>query len=467
MTRAVFEFSGTLTALSPLHAGTGGFRKLTHAVTGKDGANEPPEVLAIARDARGLPYLPGTTIKGLVRRLVERQFAADEAARQELLGVIKSDGKGRMGAMLARGATMMGDPPDASAMPFADKVSNPQDEGLLGAGVFIAARTSIDRASGTAAEGRLFHMEMAAPGARFKICLIVETRGELALERASSLAAKLAAALHLLTGEQGVNAGKGQADGFGALRLDAGSVKVLRRSLSADGSMARKDAADIWQKRTRVSAAPAKHRAPLVLVCDGPFLVIDSSVKSKKGQRAEDDESAQINPQRLKAELPLLMGTSVSGVLRNRARWLEGVKQLRAGAAVSGIDPHDAIIAGRSEVNSLTAVQRLFGVTGFRGLLTIKKLEVVSAKPWEVTSVKLDRFSGAPADNALFKTAAFIGARIKLELELEERPGLSFGDDAHVQLFEDLAEDIRKHGLRLGHGGNKGFGWFKAEGGRP
>jgi hypothetical protein len=205
----------------------------------------------------------------------------------------------------------------------------------------------------------------------------------------------------------------------------------------------------------------------LRLVCEGPFLVIDASKKPKAGESREG-EQPHISPQSWNDRLPMLLGTSLSGVLRARARWLAMRAALKDGAderQIKQIDPDDFQLPGKESIPRLSCVQRLFGVTGFRGRLAIKGLRVSEAAPWDVTSVKLDRFTGGPIDNALFTTRAFLGAKLGLDLAIEERPS-KLPEEARKtdhDLFVMLLADIRRNGLVLGHGGNKGFGWFRHE----
>lgn len=109
-------------------------------------------------------------------------------------------------------------------------------------------------------------------------------------------------------------------------------------------------------------------------------------------------------------------------------------------------------------------------------LLHIKRCDVSEGEPFEITSVKLDRFTGGPVDNALFTTGAFTGVRLKLELALTRRRSFEpergspparkpdfepTADD--LDLFKLLCDDIEKNGLDLGSGSSKGFGWFVKE----
>jgi hypothetical protein len=85
------------------------------------------------------------------------------------------------------------------------------------------------------------------------------------------------------------------------------------------------------------------------------------------------------------------------------------------------------------------------------------------AKEYEITSVKLDHFSGAPIDKALFTTRAVTGAQLSLNLALRDRGGHGTPGEKDKKLFKELVKDIEDNGLMLGHGTSKGFGWFECQ----
>jgi hypothetical protein len=81
-----------------------------------------------------------------------------------------------------------------------------------------------------------------------------------------------------------------------------------------------------------------------------------------------------------------------------------------------------------------------------------------AARARSFTSVALDRFSGAPIDQALFATRAFVGTRLAIVLRLDAR------EEAASEAFvERLIQDLKDDPLDLGHGSAKGFGWFGVE----
>ncbi len=420
MAKTRYEITGELESLTPLHVGNGNFRDLASAA--RDG--ECPGVAEIIRDVSGAPYLSGTTLKGLLRRLAEA-LPNNQDQVDRLFGEIKDDGQGRMGAVLVRGAPRTGVVSDTSAAPYARDA---------GAGIFVAARTSIDPASGTAKDSTLFFQEMVAARTRFEFRTLIESRDE---NGADDLALGLIAILNRLTAADGQAVGKGQADGFGRLRLDPDKVRITRHVLGSQGEFVSTDRTALWTGRQPIPGGK-EWSSDLTLRCDGPFVIMDASAKPQRGEGEGKDGKPQLASQRLGEKLPLVLGTSISGALRARAGWL-------------------AALAGTSEL-----IPSVFGTTGQRGRLAIDRLNVAEAEPWEVTSVKLDRHSGAPVDNALFTTATFLGVSMELRLRFDLRDQQA-PSAPELALLATLVEDIRLNGLQLGHGGNKGFGWFVAE----
>jgi CRISPR/Cas system CSM-associated protein Csm3 (group 7 of RAMP superfamily) len=475
--RVIYDVKATIKLLSPLHVGSG--RSVTiDTVVGKAGSNLAPEVAGIVRDGKHLPYLPGTTIKGLLRRLAKAKAGVDA---DSLFGRIKSDGDGIPGSITVFGARCMA-APDIADAPF---VAGAEQQ--LGRGVFVAARTRIDPESGTAGDHTLFHQEMVANGTTFELRLRIDARARIndhdlvgaarddhglqtaravrtdrdVSQDASEVLQDLLGVLHELCAEDGRAIGKGQADGFGRVKLAPESIVVTGRALQSNGAFA---AFTPTYPRSIAAEAAAE---PLRFVCKGPFLVVDASKRVKPGDNPEG-ERPHISPQSWRERLPMLLGSSVSGALRARARWLAMRQLLRAGkndGEIRATDPEDFLYRKDTSVGGLSSVQRLFGVAGFRGRLGIARLRVHEATPWDVTSVKLDRFTGGPVDNALFKTRGFLGVVFDLVLALEQRPtGLGAQQRADDEtLFDDILADIRANGLILGHGGNKGFGWFSCE----
>jgi hypothetical protein len=88
---------------------------------------------------------------------------------------------------------------------------------------------------------------------------------------------------------------------------------------------------------------------------------------------------------------------------------------------------------------------------------------MAAGSPVEITSEALDQFSMAPLDGALFTTRAFVGCEFSVHLGLDRRRTVTAADET---FFRELVDDATDNGLMLGHGTNKGFGWFAVSGER-
>ena len=214
--RVRYVMTGELELLSPLHLGTGDFRQfkeLALDVKKSEAESASPDVAAILRNDKDEPFLSGTSIKGLLRRIGEAILPAERCAR--LFGEIGSEGRGRRGVVLVRGSEQVR-AADATGMPYRALGGE-----RLGAGVFIAARTRIDGASGTAQNNALFFQEMVAAGAHFALSLTIDCRTSTCSDdEQGSILADLAGVLGRLSDAEGWAIGRGQADGQGRIRRD-------------------------------------------------------------------------------------------------------------------------------------------------------------------------------------------------------------------------------------------------------
>ncbi len=458
MSRVRYEITATLHVLSPLHLGSGGARSITN-LRGAGDNTPPPDVAAIARDGKGTPYLPAPSIKGVLRREAESLFGHKDNGVKSLFGTIRRDSgataeDGRKGLVDFRGASASHLPPVREA-PYADRATGGDiAQGALGPGVFVLARTAIDHATGTAADHRLFFREAVAPGVQFPLRADIDLRGrEADPDRQQQPLNDFLAVLARLAAEEGVSFGASQADGDGRLRLDPASLVVRRRHLAKDGTFAA-ETFPCTLPPPRAKRQPARVES-FRLHCPGPFLVVDSSRLRKSGEET-DKATPHLAPQTLNGSQPYIGGASIAGALRSRAAWLQQLdRRVPDNDRADGVEPQQ-----------LSPVQRLFGVTGFRGLVTLRVTAVEGARLWNVMSVKLDRFSGAPMDNQLFKTRAYIGTWLSFQLELGARGEKTAPSTEDTELFEALCGDVRTNGLELGHGTSKGFGWFLPEGTR-
>jgi CRISPR-associated protein (TIGR03986 family) len=432
------EIGATLSVTTPLHVGTG--RRFKDALIkarpedAKFSLEEQPYSAEIAADGMGRPYLPGSGLKGALRALLEAALGRGEGVADPLFGSVDDEDGGRMGPLIVYGARFEKAPTN-SLRPHARS---------KGDGKAASARTAIDPRRGTADRHKLFHADEVIPGTtfRFEALYLPAYAGAEAWEQLK--------ALLFLFREHGLTAGRGTRAGHGRLKVE-GAIVALRRELKGNGDLGKSAVPELAHDRLKQALGPrygdlrpgVGKSYSLTLSCDGPFFVNDWSWEPDNDQK--DEKEPQLKALRESDAKPILPGPSLLGAMRARARWLAELAALR----------EDAESPFRPE----NVVDRLFGTRDGRGLLGI---DVLSAGPTaarrKMTSVRLDRFSGGPMDGALFAVDSFVSPTFTLTLHLDRR-----ADEALEIALASLLEDLARNGLRLGHGGNRGFGWFDVE----
>ena len=338
-------------------------------------------------------------------------------------------------AVLYRGV-VTGEPPNsAEGLPFWCREQR----------TYVNTQVALNRTRGTAEDKHLFKIELVPAETRFRVegCYLgaeAEARRDLA-----RLLAPLAA-----TGP-GLAIGGGQRQGRGRLRLaDGNQVALRRKAYDAKAHGVIEDELEALALPAGSDNEPA-HCWDLALRCPGPYLTADPG-----GAAGENNRLAALS--KGGGGSPILQGTSFMGALRGRTAWLAEIDEIK-----DGDDPF--LKPDRwKKPRDLTRCQRLFGVTGWRGLLELVSLQPAQgAEPRRISlpGIALDRFSGAVLDGALFMTDAFTGCGFEVRLQLRERDGLDEAlFDKDLALIRAVLDDLESGELLLGHGTNRGFGWF-------
>lgn len=461
------DITAELELLTPLHLGTGEVETFD-SIERDDQQTKQKVAVPVAcvmRDAGGLPTIPGASVKGVLR-------AATDPAEPGLADLFgpetgQSLHQGRLTARRMRYLSAGQSAMLAAGMPYAT-AAHSAGRTFADLGLFVAARTAIDPGLGVADEGKLFHQQLVVPGARFRMELSLRLDGDVEAARRSE--ACLIRALAALTRGEGIAFGHGQSLGQGRLRLHRDTLQGQRLAIDkTSGALADVDSAATTRALRQAVADASVASVETIeryLVGRGPFLVNDSSIVPRP-----DSGDPRLNAQRQgagKNARPLLPGSTVVGALRARAGWLSQLRwsDSRAGDNRDRIlaknDPAARRVLGDRAVTSaiaLTPTERLFGVTGWRGLLRVARIDCVACAGFEsITSVRLDRFSMAPIDGALFTSRAAIDPVFRVTLELERRGGFPSDDDR--KLLEALLAELREEGLMLGHATSRGYGWF-------
>ena len=439
---------GTIETLSPLHVGTGEVVELPR----RQGDNETTEVALVALDYRGRPYLPGSSIKGIMRSLL----AGNIAQQESLFGpeTIEDQENAFAGSVIIWNARLETEQPlpELTHVPRQD-VSHArfQNETLGSRGLFVDARTAIDPKTGVADDRKLFHQMLVAPNTKFKFEACIDAK------RASSEeAAILGKLLAHMMADDGISVGKSSRIGHGRIRLS--ELYNVHAIPSVDECNA-----GIWELLNNIQpgslARSSVCSSRLTLTCDGPYLVADSAMARKPTKVEEQSKEPHLSPLvEGDGTRPRLPGATLIGALRNRALWLERLVDPEAR------DRRDHVHEWRDGAGRLERVERLFGVAGWRGLVKVDRIEFTGTpQPLEmasqdITSVKIDRFSAAPIDGGLYTTRAWLAPRFEVSLVLEDRKNVL--DESDRALFQRLVKSLHEDGLMLGHGTSKGYGWF-------
>lgn len=445
-----YTISGILKTKSPLHVGTG--ESVTIPGIGPD---EGPlaEIAQVALDYDELPYLPGSALKGVMRRLV-----SDGAAREALFGPenINDPEKAEAGSLIVWNAwAVAGSLPTGNAMtaaPYAGMTPQGETKTLAARGLYVESRTAIDPAKGVAEDGKLFHQIMLAPGAEFQFEMALEhRRGHLHAQALANLLARMETA-------EGISLGSGTRTGQGHLCLK-GDVTTTSVAVPAEESITA-----VLDNRAAPAVVPGART--FRLTGEGPFFISDAAKVRKKNKNADPQTEETRTPQ-LQALLtadggePRLPGSALLGALRARAVWLARLK-----CPGHRDDRMTVLRPGQNPLKDLSLTERLFGVAGWRGLVRIVSISYeggqMAAVQKEITSVKLDRFSGAPIDTGLFTVKAVLDPVFEVAITLDTtRSGAPTKDD--IALLMNLYKDLHGEGLMLGHATNRGYGWFKVE----
>ena len=434
--RGRLVFTGTLHLQAPMHIGSGfldGWLERNSAeLTGGEG-----EIGAMVLGVDDAPMIPSTTLKGAMRAL----FPADDPIAERLFGVINGVSGGRIGI-----AT-----PYAALLKSSANVSNRIDR--LGSipGTYLAQRTAIDDASGTADHNKLFSKTVVGPGATFAFRMVVSGDPDHLDEDL-----KIALCRMFATVKDGVSLGSGKGDGQGRMSLTLNHVmahKLVAEALRAT------DVTKDWLDEIRRQSPYETWRKRYSLILEGQdaFLLLGSKRHDESGDPGADKEAKPLQALRKDAKTPELPGSSLMGALRARAEWFVA---LNAHRGMSPFDKHiirDVFGAEARKPDDLPN-----GATGFAGMLRVISITSVSAELLLTHSVKIDRFTQSPIDQALFATEAFDSPKFQVALGFDMR-----ADESHADFVKELLSDIKadgpRHGLMLGHRSNSGYGWMDVD----
>lgn len=426
------RFSAVLEVKTDLHIGDGGEVE-------RD--SEAGRMATVVRDVHDNPVIPGTALKGVLRAAVTAQHGAAEADR--LFGAIKTTAGSSASPGHAGRITLY-----AARQCEAAKPSDLPKSGKEGTA--MATHVAIGRKRGVAEAQKLFNREIVPAGATFRLEGMARGVDGAEDDLKKALAPLRACAL----------LGRGTGKGNGRMRLKEGEVRIVTRRLDVSDSEPK-----VVESPGKLEIAEAGTPEParqvcFKLHCPGPFLSHDPD----RNDRVKDQANVLFALRRA-CDRPVLWRESLYGVLRERCAWLAATDNAGDGCR-DGEERFTPLPADKS-ASTLGRTGRLFGVPGWRGLVRIGAFDLSGGtrlrngdmdRNGGMAGISIDRFSGAVLDTGPFFADAWIGLTLKFSLILETRGGYPSKEDS--KLFDVLVQHIRSDGLLLGHGVNRGFGWF-------
>lgn len=460
-----YLLTGTLTTASPLHLGVGEPTERAGLVNPE--SKLPVEVNAVAKDACGKPYLPGTALKGALRRAWELAFPDAGDLFTTVFGAQTRGGDAEFH--------------DAPATTIAGHATEREERIPWWCGetwTGVNARVAIDRVTGAASRHRLFHDEMVPPGVEFAVRIAGHLE-EAAVIRLLALLEGFNDRLEPLT------LGADPVNGWGRFtwrpeeirRMDSEGVqRWLQCAKPKVGWDALEPLPDAERERL-LSLTPelAARRGGTGLTFDitlnipGPFLVNDPS------RTGSGEEKPDHTPRLDHHGRPYLPASSLRGALRGQAeRILRTI--LGETAACGPGAPVSPCLPPKDEagLQRLCPACRLFGAAGWRTPLQLSDFtagnEGESSTPVQGVYVKrqqllaIDRFTGGGATGLKFNSDAAHGAvlkgQLRLDLEALARAGVGAWGLALLALtLRDLAEGD----IPVGFGAAKGYGHATAQ----
>ncbi len=229
------RITGTLTTLSPLHIGTGEMREVRDT---KD-PNELRKVATIIRDYRGKPFIPGSSLRGVMRHWllhVLQGLGSDWGAmpdRTDLLAKPQSQQIEAIRTQFSWLELLFGTTMNAGKIEVWDsecithRIEGPGDA-LLGWDpdrlTYVDTSVAIDPETGTAMDKLLYKADVVPPGVRFRMTLTGQNLSD------EEIGLVLLALKGFNSTIYPIQVGARSGRGYGRMRFELGDIFYLDRS---------------------------------------------------------------------------------------------------------------------------------------------------------------------------------------------------------------------------------------------
>ncbi|MGH8470516.1 MAG: RAMP superfamily CRISPR-associated protein [Gammaproteobacteria bacterium] len=382
----------------------------------------------VCLDARGRPYLPGSTLRGFLRAIAVRH---DENIARDLFG-FADKGEGQSGRVRLYDAFLRSTPATAPNLPYWISRSS----------TVIRHGIAIDAITGTVAEHKLFRHEYVPADSEFDFELEADELSE------SDLALLLGLLAHW-NGDTTAAIGKGKTKGQGRLTWEMERVEALTRARYLEWLGEDKPISDCFafinppepESVGKTDIRTFRFR----LVPTAPLLV------NEPGYVKDEEGEPDLEYNRLPDNWPVIPAASLRGMLRGRARRI---------VATIATSP-DAPAKETGEIAE-SIVNELFGSTERRGSIVIDDaIATGPGKEHRQHFNAIDRFKGGVAARKLYSARAVLcnGLESVLHLELTRMPKGDWWRGLLLLVLRDALEGD----LAIGWGKARGYGAFKVE----
>ena len=217
----ITELEGVLRNDAPLHVGTA-------AARAQMGMDKPIErgLLPHAKDMKEAPYIPGSSLKGVLRSLAERLvrsgFLGQDSWACDPFNAQDKEREDEEGPCIICGIFGGGGLKKNKVASHVE-ISNAYPEDPASVSVRIRTRVAISRLKGGAAGGRLFNIELIQPGVKWEFRMRIMN---IDLRKKEDARAKLLKMLLRWLRDGLIQVGGGRSVGLGAVKLEEARVTI-------------------------------------------------------------------------------------------------------------------------------------------------------------------------------------------------------------------------------------------------
>lgn len=401
----------------------------------------------VARDVNGVPYIPGTTIAGVVRNML------NVGEKDTLWGYqVKKEGRGS--EIIFTEARIM-DSKGRVVDGLIDRNTIAKDSVLACYQELPVRQHVCITEAGVAAKTGKFDAEIVYKGSKF--CFEIE------IVASSDETNRLDEVLKTIR-KRSFRLGGGTRNGFGQMSVESIKTKVIdlheNMSLYLDKSSNLQESA-AWWKGVPESETLLENDKDYIhyelKLSPEDFFIFGSGYGDESGAADMTSVSESIIKKgKHEGGKTLIPATSVKGALRHRVAY------------------HYNKIIGRRigdgesyKIGDNEAVRKLFGyqdVKAHIGNVIISDVFLEPVKSEFIPHVNIDRFTGGALKGALFNENPNYGKGMpRFSLNVEVKKDVIDADSNFKDAFENALKDIRSGMLPLGGGVNRGNGVFNGE----